>query len=111
MLSLVIGAIKRVILRPAYNKGALIEKGFLGQFKFTELLFHNKPSSSNLYTYHIQFMCLLLSRNWYEVVLLSTCNLPEVMLDSTLPLTIVRRMSVQCCISVQAKLISHEIIG
>lgn len=32
MLSLVIGAIKRVILRPAYNKGAQIEKGFLGQF-------------------------------------------------------------------------------
>ena len=30
MLSLVIGAIKRVILRPAYNKGALIEKGFVG---------------------------------------------------------------------------------
>lgn len=29
MLSLVIGAIKRVILRPAYNKGAQIEKGFL----------------------------------------------------------------------------------
>lgn len=33
MLSLVIGAIKRVILRPSYNKGALIEKGFLGQYE------------------------------------------------------------------------------
>ena len=39
MLSLVVGAIKRVILRPAYNKGALIEKGFLGQFQFINLLF------------------------------------------------------------------------
>lgn len=32
MLSLVMGAIRRVILCPAYNKGAMIEKGFLGQY-------------------------------------------------------------------------------
>lgn len=31
MLTLVMGPIKRVILCPAYNKGAMIEKGFLGQ--------------------------------------------------------------------------------
>lgn len=31
MLSVVMGPIKRVILRPAYNKGAMIEKGFIGQ--------------------------------------------------------------------------------
>lgn len=42
MLSLVIGAIKRVILRPGYNKGALIEKGFLGQYKLRDLLIHSK---------------------------------------------------------------------
>lgn len=31
MLSLVIGGIKRVLLRPGYNNSAMIEKGFFGK--------------------------------------------------------------------------------